>query len=393
MDYRKVPKKVILSGNRDEAAKRIGIANSLLNLCEIQAGFQGLQQYTMTRQFNDGTIIQAIKCFGLSIVKIFCPPLAIPVEVEEELEVCVLGPEMYFPWHYTIKLETDNKIYYIVREDYIELELPFSKVFVDEDKDKNEGPLDESWEDNFDGSSEIVTFSEGEMIFFLTAYNNIPEAWTFLQENPEHPLSSEYDEESPETVRPRAISPFREQPSCLGWLERIISINNKVNNWEFDEEISDWMIMDSETPGGEIACALTKLQLLHEAGIDEHAMDLLFFDEDKVLAIVSFPEGVLYLDAPNRKKGMTKESPHTILKEEDYPDPWLFSRVWPESFWALMGKVEDVEEDEFKGVEPEDLPDYWEVAEEGVTKVELQSSIVDPKRFGLFTPEYEDEEE
>lgn len=407
---RKVPPRIQLVGNKRRAKDHIGIGVKLLNLTENQASFQRLQQYAMKKVLLDGSFIEANIYFGLSTIKISAP--FAPLQKEEEVNLFrVLGPEMYFPWHYTIKLEIDDANIYIFREDYEEIGLPFETVFIDLDKEIGEGPLSDTWKSKFselyfedDYKFKIVEYNVGTR-FYLIAYSNIPEAWEFLQENPEHPLSNKYEENPPDTIRPRIISPFMNKPLFDASSNIVLLVNRSVNSWEsFDKEVKEWLIMDEGTPGGEVACALTKMQLLYEKGIDKHAMDLLFFNEgDSALLVICFVEGVLYLDAPNRKKDMRKDSLLLKLNEEEYSKPWLFSKVWPESFWGMMGKVEDIEGKEFKSVGPEELQKHWKIpgkeeVEEGekagVTEITLPQAVGEQEeeevRFGLFTPEYEE---
>lgn len=60
----------------------VGLADSLLNLCQNQARFQGLKQYELHRVLEDGSRIAAKTIFGQSQVIIDTPPLKPPVEDE-----------------------------------------------------------------------------------------------------------------------------------------------------------------------------------------------------------------------------------------------------------------------------------------------------------------------
>jgi hypothetical protein len=83
--FRRVPKRIVLQGDRDKAATHIGEADSLLNICQQQAKFQNLNQHQMVRTLQDGTVVVARSFYGLSDVRVLSPvvvpPKPRPVEV------------------------------------------------------------------------------------------------------------------------------------------------------------------------------------------------------------------------------------------------------------------------------------------------------------------------
>jgi len=87
MAFRKLPKRIILQGNEGLARTHIGEADSLLNLVEIQAGFQKLTRHAMRRKLGDGTVIEASVCIDQGYVKIWSPsPVEIAIAIAKEKE-------------------------------------------------------------------------------------------------------------------------------------------------------------------------------------------------------------------------------------------------------------------------------------------------------------------
>ena len=87
MDYPKVPKRIILDGDRATAMTHIGEAESLLNLCRNMAALGGIQQYRMNRVLNDGTLVSVMTLpGGQSVVRIVSPLQ--PKEEEEDKISC-----------------------------------------------------------------------------------------------------------------------------------------------------------------------------------------------------------------------------------------------------------------------------------------------------------------
>ena len=83
MDYPKVPKRIILDGDRATAMTHIGEAESLLNLCRNMAALGGIQQYRMNRVLNDGTLVSVMTLPGGQSKAIINSPVGRPEPVEE----------------------------------------------------------------------------------------------------------------------------------------------------------------------------------------------------------------------------------------------------------------------------------------------------------------------
>lgn len=74
MDFRRVSnKRLILRGDKGRAASHIGEGNSLLHLCQVQAGFQELDHFQLVRNLEDGSRVVVRTYAGLSDVIIESP--------------------------------------------------------------------------------------------------------------------------------------------------------------------------------------------------------------------------------------------------------------------------------------------------------------------------------
>ena len=73
MAYRKVPKRLVLAGNKALAERHIKEADRFLVEVEALASFQGLSQFRQQRELTDGTVIEAEVCFGQCKATIIAP--------------------------------------------------------------------------------------------------------------------------------------------------------------------------------------------------------------------------------------------------------------------------------------------------------------------------------
>lgn len=100
MDYRRVSnKRLMLWGDRERAASHIGEGNSLLHLCQLQAGFQELDHFQLARNLEDGSRITARTYAGLSDVIIDSPFIGKSDDKEETL--------MYAPGKFWFYVRTE----------------------------------------------------------------------------------------------------------------------------------------------------------------------------------------------------------------------------------------------------------------------------------------------
>jgi hypothetical protein len=122
MAYRKVPKKIIITGDIDRGKTYIGQADSQLNILQNQMRFQNLKQGWRTVKLADDVVVECWSCFSLSAVRIHVVPAGPEVEkLEEEKKKCLCFPCFAFgvieeitTEYNTQQLENGYRYYYNV---------------------------------------------------------------------------------------------------------------------------------------------------------------------------------------------------------------------------------------------------------------------------------------
>jgi predicted transglutaminase-like cysteine proteinase len=153
--------------------------------------------------------------------------------------------------------------------------------------------------------------------FTWRAYPYIPQMWTFCAAWPGHPIA--------DAGVPRDIGPF-DTISYDEWLADIIDINTQVNlHCIYEDDPDDeWQVI--ACPGGRGDCedfALTKMQMLADAGVPAGAMDIVLCKYDgagHAIAAIMTDNGLRYLDGSSNR-------PQTADEMEHISDITLISRT------------------------------------------------------------------
>jgi len=88
MEYRKVPKKIVITGDIDRGKTYLGQADSQLNILQNQMRFQDLQQGSRTVKLADDVVVECWSCFSLSAVHIHVVPGAGKEAEKKEEKEC-----------------------------------------------------------------------------------------------------------------------------------------------------------------------------------------------------------------------------------------------------------------------------------------------------------------
>lgn len=83
----------LTTGNEFQAKRLLGEGRHQLSVLKNDMAFQGLKQLQRTANFDDGTIINCLSCFGQDVVNVYVPPFAI--EAEEKKRVVV---QVFYCW-------------------------------------------------------------------------------------------------------------------------------------------------------------------------------------------------------------------------------------------------------------------------------------------------------
>lgn len=93
MAYRKVPKKIVVTGDIDRGRTYIGQADSQLNILQNQMRFQNLDQGWRTVKLAEDVVVECWSCFSLSAVHIHAtPPKPAEKKKEELIRECLCLP-------------------------------------------------------------------------------------------------------------------------------------------------------------------------------------------------------------------------------------------------------------------------------------------------------------
>jgi hypothetical protein len=93
MAYRRVPKRIVITGDVDRGKTYIGQADSQLNILQNQMQFQNLKQGWRTVRLADDVVVECWSCFSLSAVRIHVTPSRyVDEKREREEKWCLCFP-------------------------------------------------------------------------------------------------------------------------------------------------------------------------------------------------------------------------------------------------------------------------------------------------------------